>query len=376
MKRESLRRISVTTTPEAEDAVAEMLGAALGLPASAYADSETGISTVTVYLQQKLRSPRRVRVDISAGLKRIKSCGLKIGPGKIAMARVRHEDWAESWKRHFQPIEIKFDNRKDELCESLSSQQRSGTRDHDSRSGHPRRGNKLVAGLGSQTRPSEESKSLLIKTSWSKRKAREGQAVVVLDPGLSFGTGQHPTTAFCLGEIVKHQTFGMAHSRQRARTDGSESRPCLKTQSLLDLGTGSGILAIAAVKLGYSPVQAMDLDPEAVRIACANARANHVHRKLKIQRNNVTNLPVRPRQQRHRYDLVCANLISDLLIAERRRIVAQLNHAGTLVLAGILKSEFATVQKAFEALGLKLAASRSEKEWRSGSFRLTHQRIV
>jgi ribosomal protein L11 methyltransferase len=134
---------------------------------------------------------------------------------------------------------------------------------------------------------------------------------------------------------------------------------------LLDLGTGSGILAIAAAKLGYLPVQAMDFDPEAIRVARANARANRVHQKLKIIRDDVTKLPARPRRQ---YDLVCANLISSLLIAERRRIAAQLNRAGTLVLAGILEPEFAKVQKAFEALGLKLASGRSEKEWRSGSF--------
>jgi ribosomal protein L11 methylase PrmA len=66
--------------------------------------------------------------------------------------------------------------------------------------------------------------------------------------------------------------------------------------------------------------------------------------------------------------LVCANLISNLLIAERRRIVAQLNRGGILVLAGILKSEFTQVQTAFEDLGLKLVANKSEKEWRSGSF--------
>ena len=347
MKREFLRRISVTTTPEAEDAVAEMLGVALGLPATVYAGSETGVSTVTVYLLQKLRLPRNVRGEIAAGLKRIKSCGLKIGPGKIVIARVRREDWAESWKRHFKPIEIKPKNRRDEPCESPVSRGKSGTR---------------------ITRPADESKSLLIKPSWSQRKARKDQAVVVLDPGLSFGTGQHPTTAFCLGEIVKHQSLNRARSPQRTRSDGSASRPCLEPPSLLDLGTGSGILAIAAAKLGYSPVQALDFDPEAVRVARANARANRVPQKLKIRQGDVTRLPIRPRQRGQRYDLVCANLISSLLIAERRRIAAQLNRAGTLVLAGILKPEFAKVQKAFEALGLKLASSRSEKEWRSGSF--------
>jgi len=328
-----LQRISVATTPEAEDAVAELLSTALGLTAVAYNDNETGLSKVAVYLQKKLGSPRNLRGEISAGLRRIKSCGLKIGPGRITITRVRREDWAESWKRHFKPIEI------------IGNRARHSV------------GTTTTARRGRRTLP----KSLLIKPSWSQRKARKGQAVVVLDPGLSFGTGQHPTTAFCLGEIVRSADSPSAGCKpENSRT----SRP----RSLLDLGTGSGILAIAAAKLGYSPVRAMDFDPEAIRVARANARANRVQQKLKIRQGDVTRLPIRPRQQRQRYDLVCANLISDLLIAERRRIAAQLNRGGTLVLAGILGSEFAKVQKAFEALGLKLASSRSEKEWRSGSF--------
>ncbi len=312
MKRELLRRISVTTKPEAEDAVAELLSVILGQPATSYYEVESGLSTVTVYLQRKLRSPREVREEILYGLKRIRSCGLKISPGKIAIARVRREDWAESWKRHFKPIEI--------------------------------------------------GGSLLIKSSWSKRRARKGQAVVVLDPGLSFGTGQHPTTAFCL-----HQIVAAVCDRRIQRSQGAAT-----AKSFLDLGTGSGILAIAAAKLGYSPVNALDFDSEAVRVARANARANRVHQKLTIRRNNVTKLSIRPRQRGQQCDLVCANLTSDLLIAERHRITAQLNRGGTLVLAGILKAEFAQIQKAFEALGLKLATSRGEKEWRSGSFRFAH----
>jgi ribosomal protein L11 methyltransferase len=323
MKREPLWRIAVTTSPEAEDAVAELLSATLGRPAVSYFDNESGASTVTVYLQRKLHSSRKVRKEISAGLKRIRGCGLKTGPGKIAITKVRQEDWAESWKRHFKPIEI--------------------------------------------------GEALLIKPSWSKRKTRKGQAVVVLDPGLSFGTGQHPTTAFCLIEILKHKSLSRARFLQCTGTDCSASRPYFKPQSFLDLGTGSGILAIAAAKLGYSPVSAVDFDSEAVRVARANARANRVHQKLKIIRGDVTKLPTQPRYQ---YDLVCANLISNLLIAERRRIIAQLNRAGTLVLAGILKSEFAQIQKAFEALGLKLVSRRGRKEWRSGSFRFARKNCL
>lgn len=313
----SLWRISVTTAPQAEDAVAELLGTILHQPASIYFDLETGTSTVAVYLQNKFmnrrapagrrrgssvrarsRRPReQVRREILDGLKWINRCGLETRPGRITLVKMRREDWAESWKRHFQPIEI--------------------------------------------------GDELLIKPSWSRRRARKNHAVVVLDPGLSFGTGQHPTTAFCLRELVRRATI--------------EPR-----RSLLDIGTGSGILAIAAAKLGYSPVHAVDFDPEAIRVARANARANGVHKQVRISRGDVAKLPIRPARQ---YDLICANLIAPLLISARRRMVSRMRRDGTLVLAGILKPEFPGVQAVFEKLGLKLAASKAGNEWRSGSFR-------
>ncbi len=300
-----LWRISVTTTLEAEDAVTELLGEIFGQPASSHFNVETLVSIVSVFVPQKTIIAGESRGQISAGLKQVKSCGLNIGSGKIKTAKVRREDWAESWKRHFKAIEI--------------------------------------------------GDALLIKPSWIKRKPRKSQAVVVLDPGLSFGTGQHATTSFCL-----HQIVAAVCDRRNRR-----SRSAATAKSFLDIGTGSGILAIAAAKLGYQPVRAYDFDPECVRVASANARINAVAGKVKITHDDVTKQTMRPAR---RYDLVCANLISNLLIAERRRIVAQLKPGGTLVLAGILKSEFAQVQTAFEGLGLKFVTGKNEKEWRSGSF--------
>jgi len=191
--------------------------------------------------------------------------------------------------------------------------------------------------------------SLLVKPSWSTKKPAQDQAVVILDPGLSFGTGQHPTTSFCLHEIVRRLKSGAK-------------------QSFLDIGTGSGILAIAAAKLGYTPVQAIDFDPESVRIARENARKNRVTQRLLLTRSDVTKLPLRPAR---RFDLVCANLISTLLLAERQRIVNRLKPGGTLVLAGILVAEFPEVERAFADLNLKLRSSLVKNEWRSGAFCFT-----
>jgi ribosomal protein L11 methyltransferase len=308
----SIWRLSVTTTLEAEEAVTELLDAIVGESASSHFNVETQVSVVSVFGPQKMILAGRKKV--SAGLKHVKRCGLNLGTGKIKIAKVRREDWAESWKRHFKAIEI--------------------------------------------------GDELLIKPSWIKRKPRKNQAVVILDPGLSFGTGQHATTSFCLHQIVA--AIRRPPQIPTKPKNAALYRDAATAKSFLDIGTGSGILAIAAVKLGYQPVRAFDFDPECVRVASANVRVNRVQGKLKITRDDATKLPLHPAKK---YDLVCANLISNLLIAERQRIVAQLNRGGTLVLAGILKSEFGLVQKAFEELGLKLIASKNEKEWRSGSFR-------
>ncbi len=303
-----LWKISVATSLEAEDAVAELLALLTSQTAAMYFNLETGVSLVSVFGDQPF--PQKIRGEITNGLKRIRSCGLTIGTGKIEIAKVKREDWAESWKKHFKPIEI--------------------------------------------------GSSLLVKPSWIKKQPRPGQSVIILDPGLSFGTGQHPTTSFCLGEIARLQsaTAGDLHRNWRAPS-------ATKAKSVLDIGTGSGILAIGAVKLGFKPVHAFDFDPESVRVAKANACVNSVERKLKIKRGDVKNLPMRPAKK---FDLVCANLISNLLIAEKKKIAAQVKRDGTLVLAGILATEFLLVQRAFESLGLKLVASKIENEWRSGSF--------
>jgi ribosomal protein L11 methyltransferase len=134
---------------------------------------------------------------------------------------------------------------------------------------------------------------------------------------------------------------------------------------MLDIGTGSGILAISASKLGYSPVHAIDFDFEAVRIARNNARRNRVENHIRISHQDLTRLPVRPKRT---YSVICANLISSLLLANRRLILVRLQPFGVLVVAGILSTEFEAVKRAYGTAGLRLVASRAEGEWRSGAF--------
>jgi ribosomal protein L11 methyltransferase len=138
----------------------------------------------------------------------------------------------------------------------------------------------------------------------------------------------------------------------------------------LDIGTGSGILAIAAVKLGYAPVEAFDVDPAAVRVAGANARSNGVRERLRLARRDLACWRPQQRQQRQRrrYDVVCANLTADLLLSEREQLLSGLKSGGRLVLAGILRSQFQDVARAYKGAGLKLERRVKEGEWVSGAF--------
>jgi ribosomal protein L11 methyltransferase len=296
MKAKALWRISVTTASEAEEAVSEFLKERFKQPISSYNDLERRTATVTLHFNEKPASSL-VQPQIRKGLQHIASCGLLIGRPQIQIGRVPREDWAESWKRHFKPLEI-----------------------------GPR---------------------LLIKPTWSKRKPKRGQALVVLDPGLSFGTGQHPTTAFCLDQLATHRLEG-------------------EKQNFLDIGTGSGILAIAAAKLGYGPVEAFDYDREAVQIARANARKNQVAKQIQFSQQDVTRLPV---GSEPKFSFICANLVSNLLLIVQARICSRLRANGVLVVAGILRSEFSEIQKSYEQAGFRLVTSRAQNEWRSGTFR-------
>ncbi|MFA6544868.1 MAG: 50S ribosomal protein L11 methyltransferase, partial [Limisphaerales bacterium] len=222
MKPAPLTKISIATSPEAEEAVAELLLRCLGQTPSTYFDAETGETTVSTYLERPTQWNAAARTELQAGLRILAECGLDTGPGEISASRVRREDWAESWKRHFKPLEI--------------------------------------------------GDALLIKPSWEKRKARKGQAVVILDPGLSFGTGHHATTGFCLKQLVAvRSSFNSAapvgrdsvepHSERSEVSAASVSPKMLatlaptasanrarrslalpgRTLSFLDIGTGSGI---------------------------------------------------------------------------------------------------------------------------------------
>jgi ribosomal protein L11 methyltransferase len=293
-------RASVNVPALAEDAVMELFSRIFGAPCASYHDLETGQSTVSAFVEN-VRIYKESREDLARGLQIIKQCGLLTKVPRIRCVRLKREDWAESWKRHFPPLEI--------------------------------------------------SDRLLIKPSWSRRKAKKGQAVVVLDPGLSFGTGNHPTTSYCLRKLP-----GVA-----------DKNAC---GAFLDAGTGSGILAISAAKLGFSPVHAFDFDPESIGIAKANAKRNRIEKKVRFSKRDAKSF-----KSPQRYALICANLSRDVLEKTISIWRDHLAPQGIVVFAGLLQNEFDLIAAAAERTGLRLLKRKTKNEWCSGTFqKLTSRR--
>jgi ribosomal protein L11 methyltransferase len=289
-------RVRVPVTQESEEAVTFLMERTLRTTASVYTDANTGRSWVNAYLTKSSDWNAAARSKLTRGLRSIAELGLAIPRIHVAVARVPAQDWAESWKRHFKPLDIR--------------------------------------------------RRLLILPSWSLRRPAKAQAVVVLDPGLSFGTGQHPTTRFCLEQLVD------ARRRRHA-------------SSLLDMGCGSGILAIAAATLGYQRVDAFDFDPVAVRAAAQNAKRNRV--AIRFVRRDLTRMPEKANRG---FDVVCANLTADLLVSEAKKIRSRLAKGGQLVVAGILQKQFPEVHQAFAKHRLALVRAKTQGEWRSGVFEI------
>lgn len=297
MKKDSLRHIALGVDPRSEEAATLLLETVCGQTPSVYQDAQTGHMTLSVFIPVPKSAVTRFRRDLTQGWHRLAAAGQVHGTPQISLRLLPARDWSESWKRHFRPIDL-----------------------------GPR---------------------LLVRPSWSRRRPRRGQALIEIDPGLSFGTGQHATTRFCLEELVAHR------------------RPDTR-QSMLDAGTGSGILAIAAARLGYGPVEGFDFDPDCVRTAEENCRINRLASAVKVHQADLTRLPARTRD---RFDVVCANLIDDLLVEHRHRLVARVRPGGILILAGILNTQFDRVGRAYLSLRFEPTRKETNGEWTSGTFR-------
>jgi ribosomal protein L11 methyltransferase len=181
---------------------------------------------------------------------------------------------------------------------------------------------------------------IVIKPTWRRHRAAPDDVVMALDPGMAFGTGLHPTTRLCLLglEAIADRAGGLAGAR------------------VVDVGSGSGILSIAAARLGAADVLAIDIDPIAVDSSAANARRNRLGGSIRAR---LGSLPTGEPPA----DLVIANLIASLLIRLVAELAAATRPGGRWLASGIFRDREAEVVEAFAAAGLETTDRWAEDDW-------------
>ena len=187
--------------------------------------------------------------------------------------------------------------------------------------------------------PIRIGKRLIIVPAWLNPPLAPEAVALRIDPGMAFGTGTHPTTQLCLAAIERHLKPG---------------------QRVIDLGTGSGILAVAAVKLGAERVQAFDIDAEAVRVAKENAEINGVTDRIHIEQGSLAELLAAG----ERAPFVLANILATVIVRLFDHGLAGLiAPGGLIVLSGILDSQAYEVRAALQIHGLTCVAQEQIEDW-------------
>ncbi|MDW7658078.1 MAG: 50S ribosomal protein L11 methyltransferase [Bacillota bacterium] len=182
--------------------------------------------------------------------------------------------------------------------------------------------------------------AIVINPSWLDYTPAEGEVVIILDPGSAFGTGTHETTALC-AELIDDLL--------------------LAGDRVLDLGTGSGILAIIAAKLGASSVEAIDIDALAVGVATENCRINDV--AIQVHQGELKNA------RSGAYDLLIGNIIADVLVALMDQVPPLLAPDGLFIASGIIHDKLELVTEAARTAGLDLIVERERHDWYALVFR-------
>lgn len=207
---------------------------------------------------------------------------------EVDLNQVEEEDWANSWKRYFKPSKI--------------------------------------------------SDKLVIVPSWEHYEKRADEQVILLDPGMAFGTGTHETTRLCIQSLEQ----------------------ILQGQEMVfDVGTGSGVLSLAAVKLGAAKVYATDIDRTAVDIAKGNMKQNQVGDRVVVQVGNL----LQPLKQLTKPDVIVANIVADVILLLMKDAFELLKNNGYFLASGIIKERQEQVAQAMVETGFKLIEQKSEGEW-------------
>jgi ribosomal protein L11 methyltransferase len=196
-------------------------------------------------------------------------------------------------------------------------------------------------------KPIAITERLTIKPTWEDYTPRPGELIIELDPGMAFGTGTHPTTALCLKAL------------DRAITGGEQ---------IIDVGTGSGVLAIGAIKLGASKVLALDLDPIAVTSAEENIAQNGLEADIEVRLSDLLGVLHEEGDKsatgvQTPVDIVVANILAEIILLFLADVMEVLKPGGIYITSGIYKNKELAVQAGLLAAGFEIVDVLHQEEW-------------
>lgn len=247
---------------------------------------------ITVYIDSGNGLPELEKIERAVKELKESDINSNFGSLKIIAENVKDEDWSENWKQYFKPLRI--------------------------------------------------GEKILIQPEWQPLESETDRIVFKVNPGMTFGTGSHDSTRFCIEEIEKNIHEG---------------------DTVLDLGCGSGILSVIALLLGASDACAVDIDENAETVAYSNLEMNgldknnyHVFIGDIIEDCNL-------RKKFVKYDIVAANIVADVIIALSPYVCGFMKEDGIFICSGIINERAEEVRAAIEKAGLKIIETKQSDEW-------------
>ncbi len=316
------KKYTIETTTQAEDYMAGMLGE-LGIEGIEIEDNiplskedqadmfidflpelppDEGISHVSFYVEDDGNDQTELLKNVKKGLEELRSM-VEVGSGVISSSETEDLDWINNWKKYFSSFTIE---------------------------------------------------DILIKPTWEELKEEDKDKFLIeIDPGISFGTGKHETTQLCIRQLLKYIRGNADYTPQN------------RTPKVLDVGCGSGILSIVALKLGASAVVGTDLDADCMISTRDNMEVNHLDASLGMfyVGNLIDDEELQQKVGNEEYDIVVANILADVIIPMAPVIPARMKKGGYFITSGIIDFKEQEVVDAIRAAGLEVVEVNHQGEW-------------